>query len=119
MDVAPWFPIQAGNKENRFQRAVYFYGRNRKVMADLDRFLVSRRNADVTLGERGERGEAGSSAGPIGGIRIVAASKPIPDPGGPVSRYRPEPLSAYPPERVRTLYQTPERLRWKRCRELP
>ncbi len=43
VDVSPWFPIDADNKENRFHRAVYFYrdrAAHRPTMQALEEFVV-------------------------------------------------------------------------------
>ena len=37
VDVRPYFPLDADNKENRFQRALQFYRKNRTVMRELER----------------------------------------------------------------------------------
>src|SRR6185369_16131667 len=65
IDVWPWFPIDAGNKENRFYRVIHFYGDahpHRQTMRALDEFIVGRYDADlIDAASRGQRGD------PIGG----------------------------------------------------
>ncbi len=114
MDVDAHFPIQAGNKENRFQRAVYFYHANGKVMGHLDRFLIRAHNARVAaLEAAGKEPDVGL----IGGVRIVSAMTPIPRPEEGAQRYARRPLSDYPAAAVKTLYESSENAIWKRCRE--
>ena len=43
--MRPYFRIDADNKENRFQRALQFYRKNRNVMRALEDFIVARHNA--------------------------------------------------------------------------
>jgi hypothetical protein len=114
IDIDPFFPIQAGNKENRFQRAVYFYAHNHKVMRQLDRFLVSRYNASVKAMATVADADA---VGRIGGVRILSAATPIPSPQAGVQRYQRKSLDAYPPDKLRTLYETPSKRIWESCRE--
>lgn len=114
LDVGPQFPIQPGNKENRFQRAVYFYNGNPLVMHALDRFITEHHNAMVRdLEAKGQSTDPGR----IGGVRIVSAVTPIPEPSEGIQRYGRKPLSEYPFDRAHTLYETPAKRIWKRCRE--
>jgi hypothetical protein len=117
IDVGPQFPIQPGNKENRFQRAVYFYGHNPKAMHALDRFITDRHNAQVRTREAGGGGGGGNDIGRIGGVRILSAVTPIPEPSEGIQRYSRKPLSEYPFDRQHTLYETPDKTIWKRCKE--
>ncbi len=116
IDTDPLFPMQAGNKENRFQRAVYFYSGNHKVMARLEKFII--RSFNERMISAGD-GRGTGLADRIVGIRIVSASTPIPLPGDPVLRYQRLPLAEYPPERVRVLYSSPEKIIARRCGDAP
>lgn len=101
IDVRPFFPLDAGNKENRFYRAVQFYRRDRKVMRALDEFIVQRENA------RSDRR--------IGGVRILSLRIPYPAPGSTIEPYKRQELSTYPEEQRHNWYWTPKSKRHERC----
>ena len=100
IDVRPYFRIDADNKENRFQRALQFYRKNRLVMRALDDFLVKRQNA------------AGAR---IGGVRFSSLRLDYPKPGEHVSPYEQRPLSNYSGEQKHDWYWTPSSRRAERC----
>lgn len=100
IDVTPYFRIDSGNKENRFQRALQFYRKNRAVMRALDDYVVRRRS------------EAGE---PIGGVRFSSLRLPYPGPGEHVSPFEPKPLATYPPDQKKEWYWTPKSRRVERC----
>jgi hypothetical protein len=104
IDVRPYFPIRAEDKESRFHRLAHFYKRNRTVLQALDRF-VSERHPHVDDGV----------AGPIGGIRLYQLLEPMPPVGSPVARWRFEPLAPRPDEHVRDLFYTRASERKQRC----
>jgi hypothetical protein len=112
LDISPFFPIQSGNKESRFERAMFFYHHNAKVMSGLDAYLTAHQNARA----KNFSGAAPMEPGRIGGVRFVSASTPIPTPEEGVKRYRSRPLSDYPFDRLKTWYETPSRIVWERCR---
>ncbi len=100
IDVRPHFRIDADNKENRFQRALQFYRKNRSVMRALEDFIVARQNA---VGPR------------IGGVRFSSLRLAYPAPGQHVSKFEQLPLSAYSGEQKHDWYWTPESRRAQRC----
>lgn len=100
IDVRPHFRIDADNKENRFQRALQFYRKNRAVMRALEDFLVKRHNA---------------SGAKIGGVRFSSLRLPYPAPGEHVSPYEQRPLSSYAADLKHEWYWTPKSRRAERC----
>lgn len=104
LDLSPYFPIHAGDKENRFDRALFFYLEERRVLTALDAFI-----ADA---ER-KRGD------PIGGVMILSLRTPIAAPGTDEPRYRRIPVDQLPPSVVRRYwYVTDPAERVRRCEEL-
>ncbi len=101
LDVRPYFRIDVDNKENRFQRALQFYRRNRTVMRALEDFLVER--------------HAASGAPAIGGVRFSSLRLPYPAPGEHVAPYERLPLASYPSEQRVQWYWTPRPRRIERC----
>ena len=101
IDVRPYFRIDADNKENRFQRTLQFYRRNRIVLRALEDFLVKRNAA---------------SGGPmIGGLRFSSLRLPYPAPGEHVAPYQRLPLAGYPSDLRHDWYWTPKSRRIERC----
>ncbi len=113
VDVAPWFPIDSDNKENRFYRAVHFYRElepHRPTMQALDEFIVSHYNEGVVAAaSRGEGRER------IGGVRFIKVKLPFGSPGDGSERYVKKPLDAYPSANKTDLFHTKESLRFSRC----
>lgn len=105
IDVRPYFPLDAGNKENRFYRAVQFYRRDRKVMRALDEYVVERENA-----RRDDE---------IGGVRFLSLRIPYPAPGTTIAPYERRALSAYPEDQRHDWYWTPKSKRTARCGDRP
>ena len=101
VDVRPYFRIDMDNKENRFQRALQFYRKNRSVMRALDDFVVKRINA--------------SGAAQIGGVRFVSLRLAYPAPGEHVTTYERLPLATYSGEQRHDWYWTPKSRRIERC----
>lgn len=113
LDVRPYFPLRPDDKENRYQRLMFFYRENAEVMHALDTYLVSHHNARVARG-----GEAGDGVdGPIGGLRLLDLRIPIPPPGTHEVLPRREPLDSYPEKYRKYWYHTPDRVIAARCRE--
>lgn len=113
IDVWRWFPIDAGNKENRFYRVMHFYGDahpHRQTLRALDEFLVSRYDADLV--DAASRGQPGD---PIGGVRFVRLNVPFGQPGDGSPRYERRPLATYPDDQRKDFYYTPESKREERC----
>jgi hypothetical protein len=109
LDLAPHFRIHRGDKENRFDRAMFFYFKDRRVLRALDAFLVERESA---LGP----------AHRIGGVMLLSLRRPIPPPGSDFARFRRVPLDELPVvgegkvER-KYWYITGEDERERRCRD--
>lgn len=104
LDARPFFQIRPNDKENRFERALFFYRREPVVMRALDEYLVTASNR---------------SGAPIGGVMFLSLRIPIPRPGQVFERYRRKPLGEYPAEYRKIWYQTPTSLRRGRCHEGP
>lgn len=100
IDVRPYFRIDADNKENRFQRALQFYRKNRTVMRALEDFIVARHVA------------TGHS---IGGVRFSSLRLPYPAPGEHVSPFEQKPLASYSGDLKHEWYWTPKARRAQRC----
>jgi hypothetical protein len=100
LDVRPYFPIRPNDKENRFERAMFFYRRTGKVMHALDDYLVTSANRD--------------GAG-LGGVRLLSLRIPIPPPGEVAEPYRRKPLDQYPADYRKVWYQTPAARLRARC----
>lgn len=108
LDPWPYFPIDAGNKENRFYRAIHFYGDahpHRQTLRALDDYVTTRENAKRSLG-----GEV------LGGIRLLKVTTPFGKPGEPAERYQRKPLTDYPEDQRKVLYYSPQSKREERCK---
>jgi hypothetical protein len=111
IDPRPYFPIEADDKESRFQRLGYFYAdrgtkeERRTVLYALDEWFVGR-HASVDDG----------LAGPIGGIRVIKVRRQLPSVGDPVERYVYRPLAVPPPDQAQELFHSPGKSRKDRCK---
>jgi hypothetical protein len=92
LDVRPYFPIRPDDKENRFDRAMFFYRRSAPVMKALDEYLVSANNF--------------GGQPPIGGVMLLSLRIPVPAPGSAVEPYRRRPLTDYPASERKYWYRT-------------
>jgi hypothetical protein len=92
LDVRPYFPLRPDDKENRFDRAMFFYRRSAPVLKALDEYLVSANNL------------AGRAS--IGGIMLLSLRIPVPAPGHAVEPYRRRPLADYPGSERKYWYRT-------------
>jgi hypothetical protein len=116
LDVSPWFPIDADNKESRFYRAIHFYGDqhpHRQTLRALDEFIVSHVDSDAI-----DAAAQGRGGDPIGGVRFVRLHVPFGAPGDGSARYARKPLSEYPADERKDLYYTPESKREERCAQI-
>src|SRR5262249_11409221 len=103
LDLSPYFPIHAGDKENRFDRALFFYLENKRVLEALDAYIVDAES---------KRGD------PIGGVMIFSLRAPISEPGSDEPRYRRVPVDQIPPSVTRRYwYVTGSDERARRCGE--
>ncbi len=101
IDVRPFFPIDADNKENRFYRAVQFYRRDRAVMRALEGFVVTKWN--------------GADRPRIGGVRFLSLRIPIPPAGAHLTPHERQPVSSYPRDQRHDWYWTPKSKRLEAC----
>lgn len=110
LDPRPYFPIEADDKESRFQRLGYFYAdrgskeERRTVLYALDDYIVGR-HPTVDDGV----------TGPIGGIRLVKVKRPLPEPGDHIDRYVYRPLAPVPADIGKELFHAPGSRRKERC----
>lgn len=101
LDVRPYFPIHADNKESRLHRLGFFYRQERAVLEELERYVLrATDNPD------------------IGGIRLVSVRHPLPPiDERPVPRFTRRPLAELPPETIHAWFYTPVSRREQNCRE--
>lgn len=106
LDVRPYFPIRADDKESRFYRAMFFHLHQRKVLAALDQFIAREQNRAHPEAR-------------IGGVMLLSLRIPIPPPGTPETRYQRLPLADYPAAVERHYwYVTDKGEREQRCADL-
>jgi hypothetical protein len=108
IDVRPLFPIRADDKESRFDRALYFYRGERRVLRALEDYVVAGVNA-----------REHDPAARIGGVRFVAATRPIPPPGTRLVPYHRAPLAEFPEQARELMWETALARRVARCRSAP
>jgi hypothetical protein len=108
LDPRPYFPIEADDKESRFQRLGHFYQQDREAMQALEDYILTR-HPDAADGVDGE----------IGGIRLYKSIRELPAPGEPVERYVYRPLEPAPTAKRRELYWTKISDRRVRCGATP
>jgi len=108
IDPRAYFPIEANDKESRFQRFGYFYQRNKPSLEALDAWIAARHAVTQD-----------GLPGAIGGIRLATATRPIPAVGSPIERYVYHPLDKVPAEQRKDIYNTPAAMRRARCPEPP
>jgi hypothetical protein len=104
IDPRAYFPIQADDKESRFQRFSYFYQGNRESMHALEAYIEALHPVRID-----------GLFGPIGGIRLSKWTHPIPLPGAEVARYVYRPLEIPPRTERKDLYYTRESEIRKKC----
>ena len=99
IDTRPYFPIDADNKENRFQRVMHFYRENRPTMHALETYLIEAHDA-------GRADDGIPRNVPIAGVRFSSLRIPLPQPGEPLTRSERKPLSEYPESERQLFYHT-------------
>jgi len=104
LDPRAYFPIEADDKESRFQRLGHFYQQSRPAMHALDDWIAARHDTTDD-----------AIAGPIGGIRVFKWIHAIPPPGTWVERYVYRPLEPVPARERKDLYWTKATERKTRC----
>jgi hypothetical protein len=102
LDVRPFFPIHADDKENRFDRALFFYRQDRTVMQALEAYVMREHNRD--------------DPDKIGGVSFMSLRIPIPPPGAHFDRYERKPLADYPADYRKVWYTTPHDTVLRHCR---
>jgi hypothetical protein len=103
IDLRPYFPIHADDKENRFSRAMHFVRSEPTAMDALEAYVMREYNRDAT--------------DKIGGVSFVGLYVPIPAVGTPFSRNTRLPLSDFPKDVRHVIHVTPHETVLKRCRE--
>ncbi len=114
IDVRPYFPIDADNKENRFYRFFHFYHQaDEEMMRALEAFVLHHHNASAI--DAAAVGRGGEGAEQVGGVRFVRLKLPIGAPGDGEPRYERKPLDAYPDDVRDRIFATPKAQREERC----
>jgi len=103
IDVRPFFPIHADDKESRFERAMHFYHSDRTTMQALETYVMREHNR--------------SDPERIGGVVFLSLLTPIPAPGSSFPRYARTPLFDHPKEQRKVWYATPHEIVLRRCKE--
>ncbi len=108
LDTRPYFPIDADNKQNRFQRVMHFFREDRTTMHALEAYLVDGHNA-------GHHDDGIAPDAPIVGVRFLSVRIPLPRPGDRLTRSERLPLSEYPDSEKQSFYHTPKSKIDARC----
>lgn len=103
LDVRPFFPIHADDKESRFDRALHFYRNDRPTMEALETYVMERYR--------------GHEPTKIGGVLFLSLRIPIPAPGAAFPRYERAPLADFPKEQRKVWYATSRDVVNRRCGE--
>lgn len=113
IDPRPYFPIEPEDKESRFQRLGYFYFNSRRAPDARERAVA--KALDAYISRRHAAGADDGAPGPIGGIRVMKATRAFPLPGDPVARYHYDPFATLPGDQIKEKYATPANERERRC----
>jgi hypothetical protein len=111
LDPRAYFPIEADDKESRFQRIGFFFNGTsqwRTVAHALDDYVIAH-HPDLDDGMTGD----------LGGIRVYRVKRPLPQVGDPVARYVYRPMAPAAADERKDLYYTRPSIRDKRCRGTP
>jgi hypothetical protein len=108
LDTRPYFPLDPDDKENRFQRVMYFFRQHKTTMLALDRYIVERHN-EARHDDGIPRDEK------IGGVRLLSLRGPLPAIGEPLVRVHRRPLSDFPEDQRKHFYQTKSGTITERC----
>jgi hypothetical protein len=109
VDVRPFFPIHADDKESRFDRALHFYRNDRTTMEALETYVMSAYN-----------GRATSDREKIAGVVFLSLRVPLPASGANVPRYQRASLADFPKEQRKPWFATSRDAVRSRCdRGLP
>jgi hypothetical protein len=101
IDVRPYFPIHADDKESRFDRAMHFFLKDKSTLAALAEYITDRYNREHDP--------------KVGGVILLSLRIPIPSPGSPFPRYERTALSTHPKEQRKIWYDTPRDVVMQRC----
>jgi len=101
VDVRPFFPIHADDKESRFDRALHFYRSDRPTMEALESYVRGGYNREAS-----EK---------IAGVVFLSLRVPIPQPGSSFARYERAPLADFPKEQRKVWYATSRDVVNERC----
>ena len=116
IDTRPYFPIDAEDKENRFQRVMHFFRDHRTTMRALDDYLVDRHNASShAASQAGGHADGIADDVKVGGILTLSLRLPLPAPGDPLERAQKKPLASYPEAVRKTFYHSTRARRAERC----
>jgi hypothetical protein len=108
LDPRPYFPMNANNKESRFQRALFLYPREKRTFRALEAYLLAKHGS-------GSEEDGIEPARKLGGIRFLALREPIPEVGTQVRRFTWRPLATYPHAQRHTRYQPSTAVVAARC----
>lgn len=108
LDTRPYFPIDENDKENRFQRVMFFYRKKKAVMNAVDRFLV-----DVHNGAARDDGIPSDKR--IGGVRLLSIRAPLPSIGAPLVRVHHAPLAEIPEQERKLWFSSQSAKITERC----
>jgi hypothetical protein len=108
LDTRPYFPIDENDKENRFQRVLFFYRKQKAVLNAVDQFLVDRHNG-------GGRDDGIPPDRRIGGVRLLSIRSPLPEIGAPLVRVHRVPLAEIPEKERKIWFSTPGGAISQRC----
>ncbi len=100
-DTRPYFPIDSGNKENRFQRVMHFLRTDRTTMRALETYLIESHNS-------GRHDDGLPRERKIVGVRLVSLRIPLPSPGDALQHVERRPLAQYPDSERQPFYHTPK-----------
>jgi len=103
IDVRPFFPIHANDKESRFDRAIHFYSTDRPTMQALESYVIREYNK--------------SEPDKIAGVALTRIQTPVPAPGSAFPRYERKPLSDFPEKERQIFYHTTKRALDERCKK--
>jgi hypothetical protein len=104
LDVRPYFPIHADDKESTFDRALFFYFKDKRVLRALDHWISDGETA------RGSR---------LGGVMLLSVRRPLPEPGHVDACYTRLPLAAEARDERHYWYVTGPDERDRRCGATP
>jgi len=105
VDVRPFFPIHADDKENRFSRAMHFVRGEPAAMEALEAYVMREYNR--------------SASDKIGGVSFIGLYVPIPPQGSSFPRNEHKPLSDFPKDKDvrKVIHVTPHETVLRRCKE--